>query len=112
MIKKRQILPKTPAGLKPESAKFWRDIVSQYELDSHHLKLLESACRCWDHILEDREVIERDGRFFLDRYKQPKPHPAQDDEVKQKNLFMRLIRELCLDVAIPDEKRAPRLGGK
>ncbi len=102
---------KTPAGLKAESAKFWRDIVSDYELEQHHLKILESACRCWDRILEDREVIEKEGRFFLDRYDQPKTHPAVDDETKQKALFMRLIRELCLDAQVPDEARQPRIKG-
>jgi len=109
MIEKKPKLPKTPAGLKTESAKFWRDIVSDYELEPHHLKILESACRCWDRILEDREVIETEGRFFEDRYGQPKPHPAVDDETKQKNLFMRLVRELCLDANVPDETRPPRL---
>ena len=109
MNEKKNKLPKTPARLRPESAKFWRDIVAEYELEQHHLKILESACRCWDRILEDREVIEKEGRFFKDRYDQPKPHPAVDDETKQKNLFMRLIRELCLDSIEPDEKRPPRL---
>jgi phage terminase small subunit len=109
MISKNIKLPKTPTGLRTESAKFWRDTVKIFEFEQHHLKLLEAACRCWDRILEDREILEKEGKYFLDRYKQPKPHPALDDEKRQKNLFMRLIRELCLDAVVPDESRPPRL---
>jgi phage terminase small subunit len=104
-------MKRAPKDLKSESKKFWIDTLRVYELEAHHLKILEAACRCWDRILEARETVNEEGSYFIDRYEQPKPHPGLDVETKNKNLFMRLIRELCLDLEQPKDKdsRSPRL---
>ena len=42
-------------------APLWRETVESYELERHHLELLERACRSLDHAIEAEEVIRRDG---------------------------------------------------
>jgi hypothetical protein len=34
--------------LSTEIAAWWRDVVATYELESHHLRLLQLACEAWD----------------------------------------------------------------
>lgn len=95
---------KMPSGL-GVSRKLWRDIVSEYiEFEPHHLKLLQLICETWDKVVGAREVLQKDGSYFVDRYGQPKEHPAADAERKNKTLFMRLVRELGLDITPPSEQ--------
>ena len=100
---------RAPKNLTNESKRFWIDTVKAYELEAHHLKILEAACRCWDRVVEAREQVDKDGAYFLDRYSQHKPHPALDIETKNKNLFMRLVRELALDLNPAPDSRPPGL---
>lgn len=95
---------KPPNGLK-KSKLLWKEITDQYvDFDPHHLRLLQLVCETWDKIIEAREELKKEGSFFVDRYGQPKEHPAADSERKNKALFMRLVRELGLDIAPPSEQ--------
>lgn len=100
--------PRAPAGLSARSRAFWRRICECYELEDHALRILEQACRTLDRIQEDQETVSRDGRTYTDRYGQPRLHPCLDDERQQRNLLIRLLRELRLD-DLPDEARPPRI---
>ena len=103
--------PKPPAHLSRASKAWWKEIVSGYELDSHHLKLLEGAAVQWDRATEAREAIERDGVSTVDRWGQVKAHPAVEIERQAMTLFARLVRELALDVDPPGEVgRPPSIG--
>ncbi|MGH9322913.1 MAG: P27 family phage terminase small subunit [Vicinamibacteria bacterium] len=104
---------KTPSKLSAASAAWYRTIVSGWELDVHHLRLLERAARAWDRIEEARTILDRDGLVILDRFDQPKEHPAAKAERDYSILFARLVRELGLDdTPSPDETRPPRIGGR
>lgn len=96
-----------PDHLGDESSQFWKDVCRLFFLEAHHLKLLESACDCWDTILDCRKQIAEDGPFIRDRYKQVKPHPGLNIMRDNKILLARLIRELQLDVDLGDQP--PRL---
>lgn len=75
---------KTPPGLMV-SRKLWREITEQYvDFEHHHLRLLQLICETWDKVVEAREVLKKEGSFFVDRYSQPKEHPAADSERKNK----------------------------
>jgi phage terminase small subunit len=101
MIKMKPI--KAPNGLQ-KSKSLWKEITSEYvDFECHHLRLLQLICETWDKIIEAREVLKVTGPYFVDRYNQPKEHPAADAERKNKTLFMRLVRELGLDIAPPSE---------
>ena len=88
-----------PVHLKVEGRKFWRQVLSTYELpDCEQLKLLELAAECLDSIQGAREEIERKP-YFDDRWGQTKQSPAFKVLQDNKGIFMRLIRELGLSLS-------------
>ena len=99
---------KAPQGLSRASAAWWRDIVSTWALDAHHLRTLEAAARAWDRVEESRAAIEAaGGPFFSDRFGQPRKHPAVQVEIDCRRLFVALVRELALDETEPTTPRRP-----
>lgn len=96
-------LPGAPAHLSAESKRWWRRIVADFDLEAHHLRLLQAACECWDRVLEARAAVDRDGAYYTDRFQQIKPHPGLAEERANKTLMARLLRELALDVEAPND---------
>lgn len=97
-----------PAHLSEEMREWWDDVVREYELDGHHLRLLQHACEAWDIAQAARVVLDEEGCTYLDRFGQPKPRPEAGVWRDGVTLFARLIRELQLDAAA-DSSRPPRL---
>jgi phage terminase small subunit len=104
-------IPKPPSELGPDGRKFFRKIVLEYELDSHHVELLTQGCKCLDRIASARKMLDAEGVVIRDRFGCPRPHPAVAVELQNKTIFSRLLRELGLDVPQADS-RPPRLGGQ
>lgn len=102
---KKRVAP--PKHLTKASRDWWRMVVAEFELDEHHRKLLQLAAECWDRSEEAREILKTEGITCLDRFEQPKPHPAVAIERDAKTLFARLLRELALDVDEPTETPRP-----
>ena len=101
-------IKRAPSGLKAAGKSFWRKVLSEYQLEeAHDLQRLFQLCGCLDEIGEAEEVVEKDGRFILDRFGQQKEHPASRAIRDNKVLFCRILRELALDIAVPDS-RIPR----
>ena len=101
-------LTKPPNHLSKESKEFWRETVSSFELEDFHLRLLQSACESWDRITEARTLLKKEGTFYLDRFKQPREHPAAKTERDNRIIHARLLRELGLELADPDPPRPRR----
>ena len=95
-----------PKYLRPESAAFYNTVMTDYELDGHHVILLTKACESLDRIEEAREIIKKDGLTFKDRFGSPRANPAVAIERDNKIAVARLFRELGLDLA-GDGKTAP-----
>ena len=107
----RQSVPRPPKELRSETKRWWRQIVSDYELESHHLRLLTLAGLAWDRAQQATEEIKATGAYVLDRYGCPKQHPALAIEMNNRVLFARMLRELALDVSSPGApSRPPGLG--
>jgi phage terminase small subunit len=99
---------RTPTGLKAPGKKFFRKVLSEYELTDHHdLERLTQACKCLDEIDEGEQIISAEGRFIKDRFEQRREHPAAKSIRDARTLFFRAVRELALDVEVP-ESRPPR----
>lgn len=94
-MKKRGATP--PGHLSDDAKSWWRSVVSDFELEAHHLRLLRLACEAWDRSQQAREILGRDGITFVDDRKNVRAHPAVAIEKDARTGFARLVRELDLD---------------
>ena len=82
---------------------WWQAVVRDYELDPHHLRLLEAACE-WDRMVQARDTLRAEGLTVATRDGGQKKHPAADIERDSRLAFARLVRELDLDCDPPREE--------
>jgi P27 family predicted phage terminase small subunit len=103
-----------PTHLKPETAKWFVSVCNTYVLEQHHVRLLTLACESWDRCAEARQIIEKHGMTFTNRWGEVKLRPEVNIERDSRIAFARLVRELCLSEEMPDEMRPPKLkyGGR
>jgi phage terminase small subunit len=96
-------LPPSPGHLSETMQAWWTKVVADYDLDAHHLKLLEAAADAWDRMSTARAELLRDGLTVKGRYDRV-PHPAVNIERDSRLSFARLVRELDLDADPPLER--------
>ncbi|MGD9890307.1 MAG: P27 family phage terminase small subunit [Dehalococcoidia bacterium] len=102
--------PRPPRHLSVATRKWWAQIVADYVLESHHLKILTLAAEAWDRGQTAREVLDREGLTFIDRFGQPKARPEVAIARDSATVYLRALRELDLDVEPPaDATRPPQL---
>ena len=97
-------LPPAPVHLSPAMRSWWDAIVRDYELDVHHLKILEAAADAWDRMVQARTQLATDG-LTVQGVHGPKTHPAVGVERDSRAAFAKLIRELDLDEPVPSPGR-------
>jgi P27 family predicted phage terminase small subunit len=100
-------LPRPPTHLSAAARRLWRATVEGYELERHHLELLERACRALDHAIEAEEIIRRDGLVVDGRYG-VRAHPAVAIARDARVAFARLLREIDLEGVAAADPRTPR----
>lgn len=101
-----------PKHLSDAAQTWWRSVVSDYDLEDHHLKLLTLAAESWDRCVQAREAIAKLGLTYQDRFNQPHARPEVAIERDSKISFSRLLRELALDIEEPhSESRPPKING-
>jgi phage terminase small subunit len=106
LLKKSE--PKPPRHLLSGGKRLWIDISGEYALEPHQFELLRSLCECLDRQELCRRQLKKDGLFSENRFGEVKPHPALREEREHRILYARLIRELNLDLEIPENPRKPR----
>lgn len=99
--------PSPPAHLKAAAKAWWRTVVGEYDLEPHHLRLLQLAAEAWDSAQAARAVIQSDGMTFIDRFGSPRARPEVAIERDSRTAFARLVRELDLDCAPPTSTPRP-----
>ena len=100
-------LPPAPNALSVEMRKWWAQVVSTYELEPHHLLMLEGACRAWDRAVEARAMLAKEGLSYADVKGHIHPRPEANMERQSMLTFARLLRELDLDLPPPAETAQP-----
>jgi P27 family predicted phage terminase small subunit len=101
---------KAPKHLKAATRRWWLSVVTDWDLEQHHTRLLTLAGECWDRCQEAREQIQREGLTVPTKAGGPRLHPCVRVEQEARIAFARLIRELDLDIQTPaDSKRPPAL---
>ena len=100
----------TPEHLSDDAAAWWHDVVREYDLEHHHIRLLTLACEAWDRGQQARAILEKEGLTYHDRFGAPKARPETAIERDNRTAFARLLRELDLDLDGPTEApRAPAI---
>lgn len=100
-----------PKYLRAPTRRWWAEVVQEWNLDEHHVRLLTLAAEAWDRGQQARQVLKREGAYYSDRFDQPKEHPAVAVERDSRIAFARLLRELDLDTEPARETaRIPRRG--
>ncbi|HPS56180.1 MAG TPA: P27 family phage terminase small subunit [Sedimentisphaerales bacterium] len=102
---KKQI--KAPSHLSKQAKDFFKQVLADYCLEDHHLKLLRLACEAWDEKEIARLIIKKEGMVFTDKFGQFKANPAVKIQNDARICFARLLREMQLDIC-PEEARLPR----
>jgi P27 family predicted phage terminase small subunit len=101
-------LTPTPAHLSAEAAAWWRDVLENYQLEPHHMKLLRLACEAYDRCQQARAAIDRDG-ITVPAGDSVKTHPAIAIERDSRLAFARILREMDLDTEPVQDRRPPAL---
>ena len=99
--------PDPPLHLTPETAEWWQSVLTDYELEEHHVRLLRLACEAWDRCQQAREQLDRDGLTIGTADGGLKAHPCVAIERDARLGFARLVRELDPDAGAPSESRRP-----
>jgi P27 family predicted phage terminase small subunit len=86
-----------PEHLSDEMKVWWNAVMAKFELDHHHLLLLQAACEAWDRMQEARRVVAEHGISFQDRFGNWRQRPEVRIEDDAKRTFARLVRDLGLD---------------
>ncbi len=101
--------PIPPDGLEAAGNAFWSAAIREREFEeAHDLERLRMAARCLDELASDEAAVKAEGRFFPDRFGQPREHPAAKAIRDNKLLFIKIVRELGLDLVLPGTPHAPR----
>ncbi len=100
-----------PVHLRAATRKWFADVLDDFELDEHHIRLLTLAAESWDRGEMARESIAEHGMTFVDRFGSPRARPEVAIERDSRIAFARLLRELDLDVDLPADTRPPALRG-
>lgn len=102
--------PATPKALRPATVAWVESVREAFELQPHHEQLLEHAAVALDRAADAREVLDRDGATFRDRFGQPRERPEVRMELQYVAAYRLAVRELQLTEPPADGYRAPRLG--
>jgi phage terminase small subunit len=101
---------RAPGHLREGTRRWWRSVVTDWQLEEHHVKLLTLAAESWDRCQQAREALALHGLTFADRFGCPRSRPEVGIERDSRLAFARLLRELDLDIEPPpDGSRPPGL---
>ena len=101
---------KIPPHLAESTRHWFASVIETYELEPHHLRLLTLAAESWDRCQQAREILDKEGITYIDRFEAPRMRPEVAVERDSRLAFARLVRELDLDTEqTPEAVRPPAL---
>ena len=88
-----------------EGKKLKRSILAEFDIsDSGGLEILERAIESFCRMREAEAIIDVEGLTIKNHFGEPKEHPAVNIERKARAQFLLAIKQLNLDVPIPNHK--------
>lgn len=94
--------PRTPPGLGPRGARYWRTVLADFDLSDSELELLREVCRTLDNLDALADAVARDGATVKGSAGQSVVNPCLTEARGQRALLHRLIAAMSL----PDEEGA------
>ena len=104
---KAAIAPSAPGHLEAATRVWWLSVVTRWDLEPHHVRLLTLAAEAWDRGVQARELLKRDGLTVDTKAGGVRAHPCVRIEADCRLSFARLIRELDLDIDAPAAASRP-----
>ncbi|HUN95151.1 MAG TPA: hypothetical protein VMU69_02800 [Bradyrhizobium sp.] len=101
-----------PRHLSKESAEFFRKTIEAYDLDDHHLLLLTKAMEAQDLAEKCREILDKEGLTYTDRFGAPRARPEAKILNDSRNALKNIFRELGFDLADDNNARPPHIAGR
>ena len=92
---------KAPSHLARTTKKWFRTVVSDWGLEEHHVRILVGACEAWDRCAQAREVIDREGLTYLDRFDAPRARPEIAIERDSRIAFPLRLSEVSRKTVLP-----------
>ena len=88
----------TPDGghvvLRGRAAELWRSVQAAWSLNAPALELLRCAVESLSRADEAAEIVSREGMTFVDRWSQPRQHPAAVLELNHRGQAARYLQAL------------------
>lgn len=100
------VRPPPPKHLSKAVRAWWKSVMLDYQLEPHHLRLLQLAGEAWDACEQARKAIADHGTTYKDRFGAPRVRPEVGIMRDSRLAFARLVRELDLDVEAPASDRS------
>jgi P27 family predicted phage terminase small subunit len=100
---------KAPNDLAPATKVWFSNVLLDFELEEHDVRLLTLAAQAWDRCQEARSELQKDG-LTIESRQGIKPHPAIAIERDSANRFAALIKQLELGVNEPKRVGRPPTG--
>ena len=100
--------PTPPEHLAEPTRNWWVSVMTDYELQPHHVRLLTLACEHWDRAQEARVLLSFEG-LTITGPKGTVANPLIKIHADASIHFTRIVRELDLDCEPPPERRPPPL---
>lgn len=97
---------RAPAGLADPGRRFWRAIVTAYDLRLDELRLLDQACHCLDELAAIDDALRGEPMTVRGSNGQPRPHPLLAEARAHRALFASLCRQLALADTDEDDTTA------
>lgn len=94
-------ISKAPSHLSGSAREWFDSVMAAFVLEPHHIRLLILAAEAWDRGQQARAIIAKDGPCIKDRFGFLKSHPMIAVERDSRIGFARLLRELNLDLNMP-----------
>jgi P27 family predicted phage terminase small subunit len=105
-MKKPDLLP-APTDLGEHGAKMWEEILAVWDFSEEpdNIRILESACRCWDQFKLAEAEVRKTGLLVRNRYNCLTANPALDVQRRSHVQFLTALKQLGMEYPI---EQAPR----
>lgn len=92
---------RAPRHLSKPARELYATVVTDYELEAHHLSILTKGLEAFDRAEAARQLVETEGLVIDSRLGERKPHPAVAIERDSRSAFLAAIKQLGLDLTGP-----------